>query len=153
MAAYQGRSVVRVKELRQALVWFCLAPLVAAQTPAAFDAVSIHLNNSGLGVSREPNSPGRLALENTTVSRLIQLAYGVQRRNIIGPDWLSSDRYDVTRDRGGALDADADAAHAARRPARSNAHSLRYGRHTRRGWGVDERRLLNSSCLHLHGFS
>jgi len=66
------------------------------QTPATFDAVSIHPNTSGLRVSREPNSPGRLVFENTTLSRLIQLAYGVQERNIIGPDSLSSDRYDVT---------------------------------------------------------
>jgi len=65
------------------------------QTAATLDAVSIHPNTSGLRVSREPNSPGRL-FENTTLSRLIQLAYGVQERNIIGPDSLSSDRYDVT---------------------------------------------------------
>ena len=83
-------------KLRQTVVGLCLAGLLAAQTPTTFDAVSIHPNKSGLGVSREPNSPGRLIFENTTLSRLIQLAYGVQGRNIIGPDLLSSDRYDVT---------------------------------------------------------
>jgi len=66
------------------------------RTPATFDAVSIHPNTSGLRVSQEPNSPGRLIFENTTLSRLIQLAYDVQGRNMIGPDSLSSDRYDMT---------------------------------------------------------
>jgi len=81
---------------RPTIIGLCLAGLLAAQTPTTFDAVSIHPNKSGMRVSREPNSPGRLVFENTTLSRLIQLAYGVQERNIIGADSLSSDRYDVT---------------------------------------------------------
>jgi uncharacterized protein (TIGR03435 family) len=75
-------------------VW--LAGVLAAQAPTTFDAVSIHPNDSGLRVSQEPNATGRLVFSNTTVSRLIQLAYGVQGRNIIGPEPLSSDRYDLT---------------------------------------------------------
>src|SRR5580693_9043470 len=65
------------------------------QAPATFDAVSIRPNTSGLRVSGERDSPGRLTSSNTTPLRLIQLAYGMQGRNIIGPDWLASDRYDV----------------------------------------------------------
>jgi uncharacterized protein (TIGR03435 family) len=78
------------------MVGLCLARLLAGQAPATFEAVSIHPNKSGLRVSGGQSSPGRLILENITVSRLIQLAYGVGRPNIIGPDSLSSDRYDVT---------------------------------------------------------
>jgi uncharacterized protein (TIGR03435 family) len=73
----------------------CLAGLLAAQTPTTFDAVSIHPNKSGLKVSGERDTPGRLIFSNTTPLRLIQRAYGVQARNIIGPDSLASDRYDV----------------------------------------------------------
>jgi len=75
-------------------------PAIQAQSqspaPPTFDAVSIRPNTSGLRVSGEHNSPGRLDFSNTTPSRLIQLAYGVQGRNIIGPDSLSSDRYDLS---------------------------------------------------------
>ena len=91
-----SQSTGSMMKLRQTMVGLCLAGLLAAQTPMTFDAVSIHPNNSGLRVSSGTNSPGRLVFENTTVSRLIQLAYGVQGRNIIGPDSLISDRYDVT---------------------------------------------------------
>jgi len=78
------------------MVGLCLAGLLAAQTSTTFDAVSIHLNTSGLRVSGERNTPGRLIFSNTTPLRLIQRAYGVQGRNVIGPDSLASDRYDVT---------------------------------------------------------
>jgi uncharacterized protein (TIGR03435 family) len=76
------------------------APAIRAQSqsqePPTFDAVSIRPNKSGLRVSGERNSDGRLVFSNATPSRLIQLAYGVQGRTIIGPDSLSSDRYDLT---------------------------------------------------------
>src|SRR5579862_8471475 len=94
--AMLGAKYLCMKRLHQAMFGLCLAGLLAAQTPTMFDAVSIHPNESGLRVSRGANSPGRLIFENTTLSRLIQLAYSVQRPNIIGPDSLSSDRYDVT---------------------------------------------------------
>jgi uncharacterized protein (TIGR03435 family) len=85
-----------MKKLRQTMVGVCLAGLLAAQAPATFDAVSIRPNPSGLRVSGERNSPGRLVFSNTTTLRLIQLAYGLQGRSVIGPDSLASDRYDVT---------------------------------------------------------
>ncbi len=74
----------------------CLHWIAFAQAPATFEAVSIRPNTSGLRVSGERNSPGRLIFSNTTALRLIELAYGVQGRTIIGPDSLSSDRYDLT---------------------------------------------------------
>jgi uncharacterized protein (TIGR03435 family) len=85
-----------LERLRRTIVALCLAGLLAAQVPAAFDAVSIHPNTSGLRVSGERNSPGRLVFSNTTTMRLIQLAYSVQRHTVIGPDSLASDRYDIT---------------------------------------------------------
>lgn len=70
--------------------------MLTAQPQATFDAVSIRPNTSGLRVSGERDTPGRLIFSNTTTLRLIQRAYGVQRPTIFGPDSLSSDRYDVT---------------------------------------------------------
>jgi uncharacterized protein (TIGR03435 family) len=85
-----------MEKLRRTMVGLCLAGLLSAQAPATFVAVSIHPNTSGLKVSNGTDSPGRLIFSNTTVMRLVQLAYGVQNRNIIGPDSLTVDRYDVT---------------------------------------------------------
>jgi uncharacterized protein (TIGR03435 family) len=70
--------------------------LLGQSAAPAFDAVSIRPNTSGLKVSGERNTPGRLIFSNTTPLRLIQRAYGVQARNVISPDSLASDRYDVT---------------------------------------------------------
>jgi hypothetical protein len=91
-----AQSIPCVKKTCQMMIGLWLVGLVAAQEPATFEAVSIRPNTSGLRVSGERNSPGRLIFSNTTPSRLIQLAYGVQGRNVIGPDSLAGDRYDIT---------------------------------------------------------
>jgi uncharacterized protein (TIGR03435 family) len=79
--------------------------LIQAPRPAdsivdlpSFDAASIKQNRSGEFVGRfgyEPN--GQLLVVNNAVRNLIRSAYGLQNYQILGgPDWMNSDRYDIS---------------------------------------------------------
>ena len=69
---------------------------LAAQAPT-FEVASIKRNNSGTGMMSVGMQPGgRLHMVNVPVRNLIIRAYGVQPYQIIGgPDWITSDRFDV----------------------------------------------------------
>ena len=80
------------------LVTVMLAVQVGAQEPAqTFEVASIRRNTSGepfINIGMAPG--GRLNFTNVPLRQLIIRAYGVQPFQIIGgPDWLTSDRFDV----------------------------------------------------------
>jgi uncharacterized protein (TIGR03435 family) len=86
---------------------------VAAQEPATtFDVVSVKPNLSGETRSGTESLPDRINATNVTLRSLILRAYNKQEFEVIGgPDWVSTDRFDVvargsaTGDRGARLQA------------------------------------------------
>ena len=77
-----------------------MAPL-QAQSPPAFDVVSIKPNRSGAPGSDTNTFPGRISLVNVTPLSLILRAFGVQGFQIVGyPDWVASTRFDVVSGHG-----------------------------------------------------
>jgi uncharacterized protein (TIGR03435 family) len=76
-------------------VAFALA--LGAQSPA-FEAASIKVNNSGEGRSSIQGSAGRVVMENVSLKKLTLWAYGIPDDRdyaLEGPDWLSSEHFDV----------------------------------------------------------
>ena len=78
-----------------------LAPRVSAQTAAAnatFDVASVKPNKSGDGrvmLSLPPT--GRLTATNVPLRLLLRTAFDVQDFQIVGgPNWIASDRFDIT---------------------------------------------------------
>jgi uncharacterized protein (TIGR03435 family) len=77
-----------------------LATLAAApQQPAApprFDVASIKQNTSNDGIVAIQTQKGRFTARGFTLAALIRSAYRVQEFQVIGgPDWVSTDRFDV----------------------------------------------------------
>jgi uncharacterized protein (TIGR03435 family) len=71
-------------------------PRLWAQTPA-FEVATVKVNHSGSGRSNSPRlTNGRLWAENATLKQILQVAYDLSALRITGPDWLDSDRYDLT---------------------------------------------------------
>ena len=72
----------------------------APQTSAlpSFDVASIKQNKSGEFFGRFGYEPGgQLVVVNNAARNLIRSAYGLQNYQILGgPDWMNTDRYDVT---------------------------------------------------------
>jgi uncharacterized protein (TIGR03435 family) len=72
-----------------------LAPL-AAQAPA-FDVASVKANHSGGPRSFYPRMRnGAFTAENVTLKTLLGVAYDLPVSRITGPDWIDSDRFDIT---------------------------------------------------------
>ena len=94
-----------MKKLPVFLVLMAIGELgspASAQAPApagtpTFEVASIKRNNSGTGMISIGMQPGgRLNFTNVPLRQLIIRAYGVQPFQVIGgPDWMSSDRFDV----------------------------------------------------------
>jgi uncharacterized protein (TIGR03435 family) len=84
---------------KKALCVFVSAAIALAQTTRpSFEVASIKRaaptsdENLSVGMSRDP---GRLSYNNTTLKNLIAHAYRVKEHQVLGPDWLDSERYDV----------------------------------------------------------
>jgi uncharacterized protein (TIGR03435 family) len=72
-------------------------PLLLAQAPAAFDAVSIKRNTSGGAERSFRVRPGQIVATNVTVRHVIWNAFNVQDFEVSGgPGWLSTERFDIT---------------------------------------------------------
>jgi uncharacterized protein (TIGR03435 family) len=66
-----------------------------AQSPA-FEVASVKVNRSGDGMSSYPRlTNGRVTAVNTTLSKILQVAYGLGALQITGPGWIDSDRFDL----------------------------------------------------------
>ncbi len=71
---------------------------LAQATPGIpqFDVVSVK-PNVGNGQQNLRVSPGRVAVTNVPLKTLIQFAYQVQPRELMGaPDWITAERFDIT---------------------------------------------------------
>jgi uncharacterized protein (TIGR03435 family) len=75
--------------------------MLKAQTPQEFEVASIKpsapmaMGRMRVGVEMMPG--GRVSMTGVTARFLIQQAYGVRDFQIVGgPDWMKSDRYDIT---------------------------------------------------------
>lgn len=85
-------------------VSFAAAALLAAraataqphETRPAYEAASIHLNNSGDGHHGTDGYQGRIFFENQPLHRLIEIAYAVTPGQVRGPDWLNTVNFDIT---------------------------------------------------------
>jgi uncharacterized protein (TIGR03435 family) len=94
------RALVRSLPVLMAGIAATIAPQIAAQSPptdTAFEVASIRPNTSGyMGMSLEPQPGGRLTGTNVTAAMLVRFAYDLPDFLIFGgPNWLSSDRFDV----------------------------------------------------------
>ena len=73
------------------------AALASAQKPS-FDAVSIHPNDTGPGMSSIRATPGRVTMTNVNLRKVILNAYGIpddRVYSLVGPDWLGLDTFDI----------------------------------------------------------
>ncbi len=90
------RSVIRL-HMRFHLRCICVCVLIAcAALGQEFEAVSVKPNPSIGRSSGFRTDPGRLTATNVSLSGLIVRAYGVKDFQVDGPDWLSSERFDVS---------------------------------------------------------
>jgi len=76
-------------------VSLAIAWAAGAQTPA-FDAVSLKPNNSGSTGSSSNTHHGVLTGTNVNLRNLIMRAYGLLDYQIIGPEWIVSERFDIS---------------------------------------------------------
>lgn len=86
-------------------LWFVTlaAGLGRPQTvPSEFEAASVKLEASAKGIVRPvmtggpgTNSPGRFRCSHVTLMSLIIKAYGLLPDQVVGPDWLTVERYSV----------------------------------------------------------
>jgi len=83
---------------RTGIVLFAVG-VVWSQTPAsrpAFEAASIKVNTGGGGGSSSNGTRGQVVLNNQTLQRLVERAYGVKPFEVYGPDWIGNVRFDIT---------------------------------------------------------
>lgn len=84
-------------DLRLVTVGLLLGLAVHAQdAPLTFEVASIKPNRSGPGRGGIRTDPGLLSATNVTMKTLIRFAYSVREYQISGPDWINSERYDIT---------------------------------------------------------
>ena len=80
---------------RTVIATFLVTLSTAAQGPV-FEAASIKRNTSGNSAVTNGSTPGRFVMINAPVRSLIAFAYPLPSGEIVGgPDWISSERYDV----------------------------------------------------------
>ena len=66
-----------------------------AQTPLAFEAATIKPNRSGRTDTHSDSDNNRISIVNMQLRRLIAKAYDVRPDQIVGPDWLDTERFDM----------------------------------------------------------
>jgi uncharacterized protein (TIGR03435 family) len=82
--------------VRHPLLVFVPVALVAqVVTPAAFDVASVRASKM-LTARSQTADPGGIAYANVTLSDCIEAAWDVKPYQISGPEWLQSDRFDIS---------------------------------------------------------
>lgn len=75
------------------------AGVAAPQTTPRFEVASVKTTNGGGPISMKGGpgtaDPGRVAIENFDLRKLLTKAYGVEGDQISGPGWIDSDRYTI----------------------------------------------------------
>lgn len=69
--------------------------VASAQTAPAFEVASVKLNTSGDRSASTNANKGEVLIRNTTLKRLVEIAYRVRDYAFNGPDWLDSLRFDI----------------------------------------------------------
>jgi uncharacterized protein (TIGR03435 family) len=80
------------------LILLCPTGLAQRTDSAAFDIASVKPSERRVGPdynNRLAFSPAGFSARNVTLRRLISEAYGLQLRQVIGPDWLDQNEYDI----------------------------------------------------------
>lgn len=79
----------------------------ATPSPISFEVASVRPVPLGIGPIDFRFLPGRVVATNLTLGQLIEQAYGIEARELIGgPMWVRADRFDVTATTGEAADRD-----------------------------------------------
>lgn len=73
-----------------------LAAALSVAFGQKFEVVSVKPNKSLSNGSSTNTNQGRLTATNVTLRSLIVMAYGVKDYQVEGPDWLTSERFDIT---------------------------------------------------------
>src|SRR6476660_7510848 len=79
--------------MRLAMVCLLGACVASGQT---FEAATVKPNRSGSGSSSSHNNPGTLMAVNNSLMQYLQWGFGLPEYRIAGPDWLKTERYDIT---------------------------------------------------------
>ena len=72
-----------------------MAAFVCAALGQEFEVVSVKPSQSVNTVSSTHSDQGRLTAENVSLRSLIVMAYGMKDYQVEGPEWLSTQRFDM----------------------------------------------------------
>jgi uncharacterized protein (TIGR03435 family) len=67
----------------------------SAQPPVAFEVTSVKLVEPPIEYSRYGQQNGRLDYKAASLTDCLSRAYGINSRQIVGPDWLNQNRFDI----------------------------------------------------------
>jgi uncharacterized protein (TIGR03435 family) len=94
------------RNIRSALLTLAFAAAAFAQTPAAFDAASIRPSAPApqtrevmkriFGRETIQTSPDGITMRNASLKNMTRWAYHVTEYQVIGPNWIDNERYDIT---------------------------------------------------------
>src|ERR1700730_786254 len=65
-------------------------------TPPAFEVASVKPNPSGDPHSSSHTNNGSVVMRNVSLKQLVETAYDVKDYALSGPDWLDTERFDIT---------------------------------------------------------
>ena len=82
--------------MRPALFYGIVIAFAFLATGQEFEAVSVKPNKSGSGSSRSSSDQGMLRATNLRFRDLIQEAFDVKEYQVEGPDWMLTERFDIT---------------------------------------------------------
>ena len=81
--------------MRWIVTGFLAAALAIAALCQEFEVAAVKPNKSLSGSSSVNTDKGRLTATNASLRSLIVMAYGMKDYQVEGPDWLSSERFDI----------------------------------------------------------
>ena len=81
--------------MRRTLVCFLMTACVLPASAQEFEVVSVMPNRTADRSSHINSDQGRLTASNLSLRQLIVMAYGMKDYQIEGPDWLSSEHFDI----------------------------------------------------------
>jgi uncharacterized protein (TIGR03435 family) len=83
-------------QMRNTILCVSMLALSGAARGQEFEAVSVKPNKSGSTSSRSSTDQGLYRATNLTLKSLIMSAYDMKDYQVEGPDWITSERFDVT---------------------------------------------------------
>ena len=86
---------------------WCIAGTAVVSQQPSFAVATIRPSAESVAFERDGNtefSSDTLRMRDVTVNTCIKLAYRVQDRQVLGPDWMASERFDIVAKSDGAAD-------------------------------------------------